>query len=196
MINWGSVPEWLAGGGALLALLWARKAARAAGRTNEQQAEQLRRQQQQWADQRAARDAEQAEKIAAWIEFEDSPLPEGVTSIPASEMRGDYRYCLRNASELPIFEVTVSVLPPGNSDVEEAQYESFQPVVAPENAPTKVLFAKSSKMRSWRIELKFRDARNQCWRRSQFGVLTPDHWEPMMWDLADRLEGSNERGKR
>ena len=86
-IDLGSVPDWLAGGGAIAALAWARKAAKAASRTDERQGEQLALIQRE-------KQRSQAEHVAVWFDFSwDSNRP--------------HRLVLRNASELPVYELFV-----------------------------------------------------------------------------------------
>ncbi|WP_143027784.1 hypothetical protein [Lentzea albidocapillata] len=66
-INWGSVPDWFAGSGAVLALFFARRAVKAAHATNEQQNKQLR--QLEAAEQRRDDDERrrQASQLAVWL---------------------------------------------------------------------------------------------------------------------------------
>jgi hypothetical protein len=169
-INFGAVPDWLGGAGAVLALLWAKKAAKAATRTAEQLEEQIKAQQLQWNDAIVARQREQDEKVAAWIEFHDNPLPEGQRTT-AAQVLGTYFYYLRNASDLPIYEVQTQIMPPSSSKVHSEKHSSFQPVVAPNDTAEQHKFAENSHLRSYRIELQFRDASGRCWRRDHFGVL-------------------------
>jgi hypothetical protein len=101
-------------------------------------------------------------------------------------MRGTYRYYTRNASELPVFEVTVTIRPPSSGD--KKFYESFTPVLAPASDADNYTFATESPMRSWQIELRFRDAAGQCWVRDHFGRLKTDSWQPAEWDFDETDE--------
>jgi hypothetical protein len=86
-IDWGSVPDWLAGGGATAALLWARKAAIAAARTDERQGIQLAAFEQ---DRKRA----QAERVAVWFDY-------------TRDNKAHHRLVMRNASNLPVYELLI-----------------------------------------------------------------------------------------
>lgn len=83
MIDWGSVPDWLSGAGATLALLFAALAVRGSVRANAQQSAQLELAEQD-------RRIEHASKIAAW---------------PITGDDGHLTCTVRNGSQLPVFEV-------------------------------------------------------------------------------------------
>jgi hypothetical protein len=119
--DWGSVPDWLAGAGALLALLFARQAASAAARTDRRQGEQL-------ASIELTRRRSQAEKVAVWFEWRQE---HGVR----------HRLMLRNSSDLPVYDVMAwATLVPGDAGVVERSPEPavristlrFRPAQAPE----------------------------------------------------------------
>lgn len=83
VIDWGSAPAWLSGVGALVALVFAFSAARAANKTNVQQGLQLRAIEE---DRRQAH----AALVAAW---------------PVDHSSGAVHCRLHNGSELPVFGV-------------------------------------------------------------------------------------------
>lgn len=85
VVDYGSVPDWLAGIGAVTALLWARKAARAAAETNQAQQAQLD------AIRRTERE-KQASAVAAWIE------------VGAGEVA---RYVIANNSGQPVYSFAI-----------------------------------------------------------------------------------------
>ncbi|GEL20740.1 hypothetical protein PA7_45770 [Pseudonocardia asaccharolytica DSM 44247 = NBRC 16224] len=91
-IDWGSVPDWLAGIGAVLALIFAAAAAKAAWAANKVQARQLARLDQVDLDNRASEERAQASKIAAWIRMVESGAPAVV--------------CF-NGSALPIYRLKI-----------------------------------------------------------------------------------------
>ena len=83
-VDWGSVPDWFAGTGTLLALIFAFFAVRAAHRTNIQQGLELQAMQD---DRRRS----QANKVAAWMIYGDED--------------GTRYLCVKNGSDLPVFGV-------------------------------------------------------------------------------------------
>jgi hypothetical protein len=93
MIDWGSFPDWLAGAGSVLALVFAAMAARAAFKASAQQAEQLRILEE---DRRRAH----ASMIAVW------PVEEG----------GELRCRVQNRSGLPVYAALIFQSVPDESD--------------------------------------------------------------------------------
>ena len=113
-VDWGSVPDWLSGGGALLAVLFAGIAAKAAIRANIHQTRQIQQIEQQEQDRRAERTRAQAALVAAWVVPDGSLLP---------------RIFFRNGSQLPVYAVTVACHSPlGSAD-------HRYPVRGPDAAP-------------------------------------------------------------
>ena len=95
----GSIPDWLTAIGAVLALIFARAAARAAQRTNQQQAAQL--QQLEAAEQRReeVQRQRQAENLAFWVAL-----------IGEDEYRPAIR--IMNANRNPLYECTLYCISP------------------------------------------------------------------------------------
>ena len=89
-INWGSVPEWLAGGGAIIALLFARSAVRAARAMNEQQSAQIAALERAEAVRYGESRAKYASRFACWV-----TLPGEGEMLPAVG--------LMNSNEVPFY---------------------------------------------------------------------------------------------
>lgn len=64
----GNLPDWLAGAGAVLAVIVASLALRAAHRSNKNQDEQIQQQARQLDGVRAEKNREQADHVSAWLE--------------------------------------------------------------------------------------------------------------------------------
>lgn len=194
-MNWGSVPDWLAGSGALLAVVFAGIAAKAALRTNDQQSRQLAHLEQAAVDSRAEQRRLQASQVAVWIEL----------SAPDS---GDARIqvCYSNASTQPVYSVRIksrfladtlensirfAVMPPTQgvevSEKSSRILSSKLYVAAMESHPRPGNDDESSRynsavqhtlaqlMRQARddgIQIEFHDAAGISWCRNNRGVLT------------------------
>jgi len=92
IINWGSVPDWFAGVGALVALTFAGVAARSALRTNEQQSRQLAQLERAEVERAEDRRRAQAAKVASWIVLAPGSEPEV--------------WCM-NSSGLPVYNLII-----------------------------------------------------------------------------------------
>ena len=165
-IAWGSVPDWLAGGGAVIALLWARKAARATLETSCQQAVQIEAMK---TDRRRA----QADKVAAWID------PGKRDGDPNGNHPAILQFIVRNVSDLPVYYVHVwattamgevvsldilNAVPPGVSEL------------APPFATPGTLKRGQAGRQLW-TSMMFADAAGRFWYRERDGKLTSIDFE-------------------
>ena len=167
--DWGSVPDWLAGVGAVLALMFAALAVRAVRHTNrqqaiqlEQQAEQLRQQARQLAGMEESRRREQAEKVAAWISIDESLLE------------------IKNTAESPVYDVHIYVMGTASltSDgaIEGPSEYLFLELVRPSAEPIRrslidALMGSDGLMLTGRVAITFRDAAGLMWERDALGNL-------------------------
>lgn len=92
-IDYGTLPAWLGGFGAILALIWARRAARAAQVTSEQQGTALQQVQSEQLERQAAAERAQASRVAAWWGEN-------------SDNAGPY---VTNKSDMPVYAVQIVV---------------------------------------------------------------------------------------
>lgn len=99
-VDWGSVPDWIAGVGAASALVFAALAVRAANQQNQHQAEQLERLENENRERDAERRREQASKVAIWWE-----RGTGDPGYP-------YIFKFSNTSDSPVTEVVFTVRTP------------------------------------------------------------------------------------
>ena len=70
-VDWGSVPDWLAGSGAIIALIFAGMAALAARRTNQIQSAQINELQRESNERRLLERRQMASKVAVYIAVEN-----------------------------------------------------------------------------------------------------------------------------
>jgi len=168
-VNFGSVPDWLSGAGAILALIFAFFAVRSANITNVQQGLQLAAMQE---DRRQAH----AAVVAAWPIEDDSIV----------------RCRLHNGSDLPIFGVLLfrgledesgylwwyhersRVVSPGDTEYEWS-HDNF-PFI-PKDA---------SNANSHLAAIAFLDCRGKYWLRDCFGLLHPLTASPDLYSLPPR----------
>lgn len=159
MLDWGSIPDWLAGVGAVTALWFARKAAISAGKTNEQQAKQLSNQAKQIADANAEIKKRQATEVSLWLE-----------SGPDHQAR----YRISNRSGQPIYNLsawwtrdpergrtaTLVLVPPGEWRIPERPTfpELREPLALTEDMQMP-------------IEYTFTDLAQRHWKREEDGTL-------------------------
>lgn len=169
MVNLGSVPEWLSGVGAILALIFAFLAVRSANKTNVQQGLQLAAMQE---DRRQAH----AAVVAAWPVQDD----------------GMVRCRLHNGSDLPIFGVLlfrgladesghswwrherIRAVSPGDTEY-EWNHDNL-PFVPKCASDVNCNFA----------AIAFLDCRRQYWLRDCFGLLHPLTKSPDLYSLSPR----------
>ncbi|GAA3068407.1 hypothetical protein GCM10010464_35800 [Pseudonocardia yunnanensis] len=169
-IDWGTVPDWLAGGGAVVALLFAGVAARAALRANGQQSRQLVNLEEQQRERNEREKRSQAALIAAWIQ----PDGEGLLQV----------YFI-NGSPLPIYRLRVIL------HVASETFAVEYAVRGPDSAPVKIMRA-TTKFRAvldarqimkWRkmlgdgrisVSMSFMDANSTRWNRDSSGLLSLD----------------------
>lgn len=98
-INWGSVPDWLAGGGAVFALLFAAAAVRTARATNEQQTKQIAALQRAEEARVEERRSQYASRLASWITLSEDDEQGHRSPAPA--------VALVNSNETPMYRVRV-----------------------------------------------------------------------------------------
>ena len=85
-LDWGALPDWLAGIGAITALVFARAAARSAKLTNEQQSVQLRKLEESEQDRAIEQQREQAAHFAVWITlWRDDNYAPGVSLVNSNK---------------------------------------------------------------------------------------------------------------
>lgn len=195
-INWGSVPDWCAGLGALTAIFFARRAAIAAFATNDQQSRQLAQLEQAAQDTRDEHRRHQASQIAVWLELNEPPADSANSSI---------KVCYCNASKQPVynvrlrpeifsedlsFSIRIPVLPPTtdvnvsaksseilNSNLSVEAYSRTDRVCS-RDEPDKynehhrtTLYALQRQARDEGISVEFHDSSGVAWRRNNRGVL-------------------------
>jgi hypothetical protein len=140
-VDWGSFPDWLAGIGAIVALLFAFFAVRAAHQTNVQQGKQLQALEHQQTQ-------EQASKVAVWLDWTGDDVP---------------AYHISNTSGLPIYEVYLNaarsmvslfhatyekVIPPGDTFIALTPIGEYDGQHIPANATAAMAFTDCS-MNTW-----------------------------------------------
>lgn len=106
-VDWGSVPDWLAGGGAVFALFFASMAVQENRKTNRAQAKQLEQLERDLESREQERRAEQAANVAVWVSTE------AVEGVDRAAIR------LVNSSSLPVYNMLLSCSTPVG-DVEKA----------------------------------------------------------------------------
>ncbi len=179
-VDWGSVPDWFAGIGAVLALLFAAIAVRVARNTFIQQSKELE-------EARLERRQRQASRIAGWV------LNDGYSKVVH----------VRNSSDLPVFGLTIwwaiqrgelphtwwhaqrtMVLAPGDIEIalDDAGQSSIPPVQIPKDTAEMM------------VAFTFRDAGGHHWTRSIFGELQarfPQHEGERPPHLAEWRRGDD-----
>lgn len=98
--DWGSVPDWLAGGGAMLALIFAGWAALSAHSTNKLQGAQLARLENREAERREEELRKQASQVAVWLETKPDTRPIKVGQFHLA-------VCYSNTSGLPVYDALI-----------------------------------------------------------------------------------------
>lgn len=169
-LDWGSVPDWLAGVGTIGALLFAYRAVRAANRQNQHQAAQLARLENDQRERDEEQRRGQASKVALWWQHRDESA-----SGPA------YAFYVSNTSDLPVTEVVFVVRTP-HSQVECLAVPYIPPRIREINSMEfDVVF---SRLRDDFVEfqghgpsgdmaaIEFTDMAGLRWRRNLSGNLT------------------------
>lgn len=195
LIDWGSVPDWLAGCGAVVALWWARKAAKAAKAANERQDAQLQRQAEQFAKLQAAEESAQAELIAGWYELQRHEVQD--RTILALAMRREWdSFVIQNGSTLPIYDVIAWADAADLMD-REVDFAVLDMVPPGRNIYRMTLdseFAEADV--SMRVTILFRDSAYRPWYRQfngQLERLTPEKWDFMAGEMRVRADQVDER---
>lgn len=96
-IDWGSVPDWLAGAGAVTALIFAAAAVRVNRETNRGQAQQIKKLEEDQERRESERRAEQATKVAVWVSAHSA---DGEADLPLVR--------LVNSSSLPVYTLLLT----------------------------------------------------------------------------------------
>jgi len=157
------VPEWVAGSDAAVALLWARKEARAATEPNHQQARQI-------ADLEDQKGRSQAESVAVWV---------GWATSQNNRIRLRALF-VTNSSRLPVYYGGIYVPHPNKRDVTlELREPSVipptpEPLVAPLRVPNDNTYDDKEADRAGMI---FVDSTGRYWHRNVNGVLTEETTE-------------------
>ncbi|GAA5169554.1 hypothetical protein GCM10023321_65370 [Pseudonocardia eucalypti] len=167
-VDWGSVPDWLAGLGAISALLFARSAVKAAQATNRQQTAQIRALEESEERRRAEATARYATRFVCWISgWESEP------DLPA--------VVLVNSNDVPLYQVTIYVGTPLGCAF--APYVHVGPTEGRRRMgrPTRALrtlvdgqdFVALRDSGALWTAMTFRDANGHWWSRSPIGLLWP-----------------------
>lgn len=101
-LDWGSVPAWLAGLAALVAVVYARAAARSARETSASQQTQIEDIRREGALRREEQRREQAAGVTIWVTTLKEEKQEGRDQSLADLRVG---VCMSNSSELPIYQL-------------------------------------------------------------------------------------------
>lgn len=166
MIDWGSVPDWFAGVGALVALVFAARAVRTAKETNRAQNEQIKQLQSEQATREYERRADQASRFATWV---STDIEDGLEQVVVRVI---------NSGTLPVYSLTIFAETPAG--VAKSVYPVFGP--DPRRNSTRMTAAvralvsgkKAVKMfhnGDITISCSFRDSAGQWWYRKQSGEL-------------------------
>jgi hypothetical protein len=182
-MDWGSVPDWLAGTGSVAALLFAFYAVREARRTNAQQSEQL-------GHVLAERRRAQAAKISGWV---------------VETASGERQIRISNGSELPVFAMVAfcglydcELDPDPTRTVHHAVWCQYRQRSVPPGTTTfrlppnpDVPNLQAERTDSYFVALVFRDGDGTVWLRDSYGRLTTE-------GAADYLsiEGAGWRSER
>jgi hypothetical protein len=178
-VAWGDVPTWIQAIATVLALIAASVAAVVAWKVLG--VERRRDRQRQGAEERA-----QAEKVAAW--------PSVVRTDPADPNSAPkWGAAVRNASDLPVYQVHVEyrpitpgrgqmaivseVVPPGDwrpsgRELYPSETRYPNPSVYPGGSTLRRAAQDDLPDRNFVISLRFTDAANRVWHRDRYGVLT------------------------
>lgn len=152
-INWGSVPDWLGGLGATVALVFAFFAVRAAQRTNLQQSQQLEQQSLQLALMEDERRQAQASQVASWpIELDEKVYTHVV-----------------NLSHLPVYDVTIWTERQGVIYGRPRLIPIFTP--GEFDDPLSMSGDQSVSVHSLSAGMIFRDVSGRYWERESGGLL-------------------------
>jgi hypothetical protein len=164
-IDWGAVPDWIAGVGAVSALAFAALAVRAANQQNKHQAVQLEKLEADQRERDKDRHRAQAEKVAAWHERISemggpSPFPIAYDA-----------FIVRNASDVPVYSAWVAASGP-RSDHENFAIGNLD-VVPPGSHSLVMRHVSELKVSEFtpRVLVMFRDSGGRCWLRRENGLL-------------------------
>lgn len=173
--EWGTVPDWLAGAGAVVAVVFAGMAAKAALRTNIQQGAQLSHLENAEIERIESRERAQAKRVAVWIVLDSAAKPEV--------------YCY-NASELPIYNASIICVSPLGTTRTFYACKSPDAEAKRMNRPTEILRCQATNSSDlsnddepdWpsmrdagtlRSAIVFLDAEGRWWIRDVMGKLQP-----------------------
>jgi hypothetical protein len=174
-VDWGSVPDWLAGSGAVVALVFAAVAARAAWEASRMQTIQLAKLEDAERQRRDDDERVQASRVGLWIRI----MPDGSPAVA----------CL-NGSGLPIYRLEIGVVVGGEELSATTTYAFKGPDLQPGTlryATSELLISRKSEIfdradvgswsevyQSGRIALvvRFVDTFGRGWARSGTGHLS------------------------
>lgn len=177
--NWGDVPTWISAGTALLgmvvstiALLFAAKAARTAHAVYRIESERDRRSEQERIERHNEAMAEQASKVACWFEKEGRLVTIGPhRDVPR------VRFLIRNASDVPIYDVHAYYFFPSQDGIYEAVKQFPLSILGPAattdfSADARLLVRVGPEIADkGRMAMAFRDAGGIYWWRNINGRL-------------------------
>lgn len=156
-VDWGTVPDWLAGTGSLFALIFAAVAVVVTRRTYHIESERDRVNAEARTVQQAFARRAQAALVSAWW---------------GQTQDGQWGAFVRNASETPVYQVYATVVSAdGNVDSHKFHYV----VVPPSNVAIFCAVGDGASAQSLvvrRVKLSFTDAAGVRWLRGQYGRLT------------------------
>ncbi len=169
--DWGSVPEWLQGVGAIIALLFAAWAVYTGRETNAHQARQISALERSEELRHRSHREQYAVRLACWVSAEKLD----------DEILGDLAVAIRlvNSSELPMYRLTVYV--GCSTGVVISRYNHVGPVskrrlmTRPTKGIRELIGFRSGRQvldanEVW-IALTFRDPANRWWLRAPAGAL-------------------------
>jgi hypothetical protein len=150
-LDFGDVPTWLATVGATAAAIFAYRAYRLENQRDLVAADLMRR--------------GQASQVAVWVEYKRHPR--------TGEPDGADCFLIRNASQLPIYDVLVFSYSYERSDPEQvtpvARYEYA--IVPPRPEPKLHIANADGNRFLWVFAMQFKDAAGTTWHRDRHGVL-------------------------
>ncbi len=169
--NWGDVPTWLSSIATVLALAFAAVAAVAAQRVYRIESERDRISAEARREQEAFLRRTQAALVSAWWGRQDG-----------GERPDRWGAFVRNASETPVYQASLTVMDIHDPDVSErSELPIVPPGAEPAFHPSDLAVQDGQRTVDYRVEITFTDSAGARWIRDQQGRLSELRPEVLIW---------------
>jgi hypothetical protein len=166
MINWGSVPEWFSGVGAVFALFFAAGAAWAAIRAIHLQNIQISRMERAEQGRQEEHKREQANQVAAWVVLDSQVQPSVMCVNLSGRPVYNVQFMLRAGPRTTLCEYAVK-----GPDASAKQLNFASKRMLRLGHPTDADWTELYRSGNLRVSMRFEDVMGNTWQRNEEGEL-------------------------